>query len=68
MSQQTYIQRWKAAGEYVKAHENFPPTYKTGNLGRFVQIVPDPITKNAIRNAAKRIDRAEMRMNGNRKK
>lgn len=60
-SLENFPQRWKAAGEYVAAIEDLPPTYKTFEECKapFPQIFPDYCSEADVGRKLDRVSKAE---------
>lgn len=55
----SFLDRAKAGYSYYSSINNLPPTYTAGEKGNFPQLVPDPISKDAMQFRFNEYERAK---------
>lgn len=50
---------WSDAGEVVDSILDLPPTYHAGEVGGFNQVIPDPVSQDALQEKMDRVDQAQ---------
>uniref|UniRef100_A0A6C0ELB3 Uncharacterized protein n=1 Tax=viral metagenome TaxID=1070528 RepID=A0A6C0ELB3_9ZZZZ len=62
MDRPNLFKRFVASYNYVQALQNLPPTYETGEVAKFKQVIPDPVSEQNIQIRLNDVEAAQKKL------